>query len=404
MPPVVLVSTLLLCQELIVNDQARGQAGLRARTEMAARLLSLRLRSDQAELNRLARQLDRADPDVKKYREEIIDAMSDHAEWQAVRWNDPRSNRSLSLGPTATNSSDTLQLTDLTGRLTVDFNCVAALTEVQTEMGAQDGLLFDRGAFRSSVQSKHSLADPSWSAKAKLGVPYTDWHIYLTPTSAEVRSYVSETPGQLLVSGVLLTLVLLGLIYSNSNASQRHLALAADNEKLLNLATRDGLTGVFNRRYFDEVLAAEVDRCNRYGNQVSLILLDVDLFKSYNDDWGHVAGDTVLAEVARRITQGSRTTDMVARYGGEEFAVILPETDVTSARIYAERIRRTIEADGWPNRQITASIGIAGLRRGESGRNMVEEADQALYLAKTSGRNNVKSAMDLESASWTPAA
>ena len=110
------------------------------------------------------------------------------------------------------------------------------------------------------------------------------------------------------------------------------------------LAVTDGLTKVYNRRYFEEQLAAELERAKRQKHQTSLILLDVDHFKNFNDTHGHLLGDQVLQGVARVLQKSTRETDLVARYGGEEFAVILPETPPDAALEVAERIRRAIKA------------------------------------------------------------
>jgi diguanylate cyclase (GGDEF)-like protein len=153
------------------------------------------------------------------------------------------------------------------------------------------------------------------------------------------------------------------------------------------LSTTDGLTGLRNRRAFDEKLLDEHQRSARSSQPFSLLLIDVDNFKSYNDQFGHQAGDAVLEEVARILQYTVRNYDMAARYGGEEFGVILPNTEKSGALELAERIRRAIERAEWVNRKVTVSIGVATLSFGQSIPVLIEEADRALYTAKERGRN-----------------
>ena len=168
------------------------------------------------------------------------------------------------------------------------------------------------------------------------------------------------------------------------------LALEAANAELEALATTDGMTGLKNHRAFQEQLAVEVSRAGRYHMPLSLILLDVDHFKGFNDAFGHPAGDAVLKNVAHILQAGARETDLVARYGGEEFILLLPQTDAAGAALFAERLRASIEAAHWPLRAVTASFGVACLRPGiEDGGSFIARADAALYLSKSGGRNRV---------------
>lgn len=165
------------------------------------------------------------------------------------------------------------------------------------------------------------------------------------------------------------------------------------NVALEALATTDGLTGLKNHRAFQERLAEEVSRASRYGTPLSLMLLDVDHFKRYNDAHGHPAGDDVLRTVGRILQAGARDTDIVARYGGEEFVLVLPQTDLHGALIFAERLRAAVQNQPWPLRAVTASFGVASLRLGEeSGTGLVTRADTALYQSKASDRNHVSAA------------
>lgn len=174
--------------------------------------------------------------------------------------------------------------------------------------------------------------------------------------------------------------------------------LLETNLVLQRLIKSDGLTGLANRRYFDEYLDIEWNRAVRNQSEVSLLMIDVDHFKAYNDHNGHVAGDEVLRQVGEALrTSCSRAADLAARYGGEEFAVIMPGTGSGGARLQAEKVRRAVEALGIPHElpqpgsPVSVSIGIATLRpaQGEDSESLVMQADAGLYRAKHSGRNQL---------------
>lgn len=173
-------------------------------------------------------------------------------------------------------------------------------------------------------------------------------------------------------------------------------ALLDANDKLEALATHDPLTGAKNRRAFDEKLAEEWSRAARYGTPLSLVMMDVDKFKLYNDSFGHQAGDEVLRKVARAVAAGIRGTDFFARYGGEEFALILPNTDLEGAMILAERLRVRIESAPWTERAVTASVGVSSIGP-EFGKaeELLGAADAALYSSKDRGRNRVTHASEI---------
>jgi two-component system cell cycle response regulator len=162
----------------------------------------------------------------------------------------------------------------------------------------------------------------------------------------------------------------------------------------------DGLTGLWNRAYFNERVPAEISLARRMGNQVSLVLFDIDYFKKLNDAHGHPFGDEVLRAVSRAMSTRLRSSDVACRYGGEEFAIILPNTDAPRAGILAEDIRSRI-ADLAISRgkeqlvTVTASFGITDLGRDQDGQAMLQAADDALYEAKRSGRNRVVTARSL---------
>lgn len=174
----------------------------------------------------------------------------------------------------------------------------------------------------------------------------------------------------------------------------RNLELA--NRELARLSVTDPLTGLHNRRYFDEVLTSEIQRCQRFSQSLSLVLVDVDHFKRINDTYGHLIGDECLRLLASTLRQEvSRATDLVARYGGEEFAVVLPGTSDTEAAVVADRIRQAIEKIQFIHAgkriPLSASLGVAGRvpLLHETSARLIAAADEALYQAKESGRNRV---------------
>jgi diguanylate cyclase (GGDEF)-like protein len=160
---------------------------------------------------------------------------------------------------------------------------------------------------------------------------------------------------------------------------------------LTRVASTDELTGLRNRRRFGEDLAAACAFARREGSPLSLIMLDVDHFKSYNDSFGHIAGDRILCIFAEILGGMSRQYDVVARFGGEEFTVLLPATDHPAAREAGERQRRALESYDWPLHPITASLGIATLAGGDDVTpiRLLDRADLALYQSKHDGRNRI---------------
>lgn len=180
---------------------------------------------------------------------------------------------------------------------------------------------------------------------------------------------------------------------------ERTCALEALNNKLQALSNTDGLTGIANRRHFDAVLAKEWARSQRSGTPLSVIMLDVDVFKHFNDHYGHLAGDACLQALARTLahTTGRRVGELAARFGGEEFIVLLPRTHAEEAMGIAAQIQDELRAlalphEGAPFGIVTVSLGVASTvpQRDETPDTLVQHADEALYLAKQSGRNCVK--------------
>jgi two-component system cell cycle response regulator len=168
----------------------------------------------------------------------------------------------------------------------------------------------------------------------------------------------------------------------------------AYHEEIYRLTTVDGLTQVYNKRYFLEVLEREISRGHRYGRDLSLIMFDIDHFKNVNDTYGHLAGDYVLKHLASVIKERIRREDIMARYGGEEFAIILPEIDGYNSRQFAEKIRRIVERTTFRFEDtkipITISIGVATAGADVGGpTEFIRQSDERLYEAKHRGRNCV---------------
>lgn len=184
---------------------------------------------------------------------------------------------------------------------------------------------------------------------------------------------------------------------------ERTQALALANQQLQLISNTDGLTGIANRRYFDQTLAHEWARAQRGQTPLSLIMLDVDVFKHFNDHYGHLAGDKCLQALALTLAQtgGRREGDLVARFGGEEFVVLLPASDTQAAMDVAHHIQHAIQAmalphEGAPFGIVTVSFGVATVvpQRDQAPEELVRRADRAMYRAKQGGRNRIELAPD----------
>jgi diguanylate cyclase (GGDEF)-like protein len=165
-------------------------------------------------------------------------------------------------------------------------------------------------------------------------------------------------------------------------------------QEMEKLATIDGLTQVPNHRHFQSLLNQQIEVASRYGQQIGLMLFDIDHFKIFNDTYGHAIGDLVLKEVARAAQSAIRASDVLARYGGEEFVVLMPQTNTAGSMLGAERVRAAVEAMAIPHEgkvlRVTISIGVclfpdmAGVKQ-----DFIDGADKAMYFSKKSGRNRV---------------
>ncbi len=177
---------------------------------------------------------------------------------------------------------------------------------------------------------------------------------------------------------------------------KRYTERLRDNVQMsIEMAITDPLTGLYNRRYMESHVGTLVEQASARGKPLAMLVLDIDYFKSINDSYGHDAGDDVLREFAVRVRKSIRGIDLACRYGGEEFVVVMPETDLAVATMVAERLRRRIAGEPFPVQQgsrgldVTISVGIATLGRGDSAASVIKRADQALYRAKRDGRNRV---------------
>ncbi|WJG09021.1 sensor domain-containing diguanylate cyclase [Aliiglaciecola sp. LCG003] len=185
------------------------------------------------------------------------------------------------------------------------------------------------------------------------------------------------------------------VVYDVTDEALNKKGIQALNEQLEQISRIDGLTGVYNRRYWEETFAQEQKRILRSGSNGSVIILDIDHFKKVNDNHGHPAGDYIIKTLANVIKQTVRETDICGRYGGEEFVVLLPDTDSDSAQFVAERIRAGCE-DLLPNYEgseipFTVSLGLADFsKQYPDHMAWLEKADQALYIAKNNGRNQLR--------------
>ena len=201
--------------------------------------------------------------------------------------------------------------------------------------------------------------------------------------------------------------------YQMAIITSEYLTMALKNCRLYTqmkeMSERDGLTGLYNHAYFQNILEREVRRADRYGGGLSLIMMDLDGFKATNDRYGHLVGNAVLVELAALLKTNTRSqVDVMARYGGDEFAILLPETGLEGARLYAERLRQKIigytfeSLKGTQTQNLTMSMGVAAYSRGKTRDRLIDEADRALYESKHAGRDRVSAFID-ESVEAPPA-
>lgn len=188
-------------------------------------------------------------------------------------------------------------------------------------------------------------------------------------------------------------------LYANLETivADRTAQLQAALAELETLAITDKLTGVYNRRKFEDIIDQEINRALRFQHSLSLVVLDIDWFKSINDTYGHLAGDRVLATLARLIQENIRNIDTLIRWGGEEFLILASETPLEQAMVLAEKLRQMIDQYSFPEvTHVTISLGVAEFHSGDTPLSLTERADHALYQAKRNGRNRVEVALQSE--------
>lgn len=223
----------------------------------------------------------------------------------------------------------------------------------------------------------------------------------LVATTAQVVRGFGVIPTNVMTTNVLLAgaaieaiLLSIGLAQWISSLKSEHRKLAEQQRRLSWLSVTDELTGLFNKRLMLSKIIAETEHARRINQPFSVVVLDIDFFKKYNDTYGHLEGDKVLALMGRIIMSSIRSTDIACRFGGEEFVVLLPNTDVAGARIVAERVRKSfltfsLFPQSGLKQQVTLSAGVSQLMADETHAELLERADKALYASKSAGRNTV---------------
>jgi non-specific serine/threonine protein kinase len=285
---------------------------------------------------------------------------------------------------------------------------VGAPDDAEIRPGSQSALVIETG--RSII--KHDAADWTTPRQVKRLASLPDSRDALSAVYVPLK-FGADTIGVLSVQSAapnaytaadveLLETCALYLAVRVHDARQESL-----NRALQGLVSSDGLTGVANRRTFDERLVVEWERCIAAGSSLAIVFIDVDYFKAFNDSYGHIAGDACLQQVAHALGACvKRTNDILARYGGEEFAAVLPSTSLPDAIIVAERMRAAVEAlaldhDGSTLGRVSISVGVASVPavEGHDPMAIVKLADEAAYMAKERGRNRVVAPPDYESKS-----
>jgi len=242
-------------------------------------------------------------------------------------------------------------------------------------------LLFLAGAVAQIISASHPIPPSPYSLARRLIrllLPYVAAAIgptllltTITPTLLSLDRFRELLLGTI----VLMVLVLL-----------RQYAVLLENVQLYSemqhLAITDSLTGIYNRHFFNETFRREVERAHRYGKPMSVLLMDVNNFKMFNDTFGHLQGDRVLKLISEKLTSQLRRSDILARYGGDEFIVILPETDSNGARSVADKMSKSVSSQTYANLPLSVSIGVATYHPEITPEQMLEEADQELYRLK----------------------
>ncbi len=280
-------------------------------------------------------------------------------------------------------SAEILQIADHLSSIYHDPNCGEKVRRLQQQLTNRFELSDEQ-----ILQLVDSVANRSLDILATFEIDPGDLKPY-----SQMLQEANEELGRLNLSYEQLVMELKG---AKEETDRLAAELREANSKLRELVFRDGLTGLYNHRYFQEMVDREIDRAERYRTTFSLIMFDIDFFKKVNDTHGHPNGDLVLMNIAHVVQNAVRPSDIVARYGGEEFAVILPETDESGLKIFAERLRRSVErmATLIDRKEIQVTISVGGTCYPASAgktdkKKIIDTADHALYASKNAGRNCV---------------
>lgn len=258
------------------------------------------------------------------------------------------------------------QLCDLLDELVELHEFVLALSK-----GNLSGTLAAKGSTAGALKALHaSLRHLAWQTQRVAAGDFSQRVDFMGDFSASFNGMVAA------------------LQRSRQELDERNALLRTQTRRLEEMAATDSLTGVFNRRKFDDLTRDEIERAFRYERAFSIVLLDVDHVKAVNDERGHQAGDAVLVELAALVCATVRSVDAVARWGGEEFVLLLPEVGLTGATRAAQRVRDAIHEAGFGG-GVTASFGVAAYRAGETADELFGRVDEALYRAKEAGRDRI---------------
>jgi diguanylate cyclase (GGDEF)-like protein len=270
------------------------------------------------------------------------------------------------------------------------------------EGAAKDTLLFDSVVPGAAAAAVAPGEFSRYEVTRRLAVGDREWRLRIVPRKDPVdlldKAGVAAILAALLAISTLLFWLMTSVAVSESRGAelaQRNREAALLREKLREQAMRDNLTGLYNRHYVEEWFGLELRRAQRHGRPIAAIMLDVDHFKRFNDNFGHEAGDLALREVAGALRRSTRGSDVASRYGGEEFLVLLPECPFDAALRKAEQLREEVAKlelryDDRPLGPVTVSLGVAAFPdHAKESSELLRRADEALYLAKQTGRNRV---------------
>jgi len=275
------------------------------------------------------------------------------------------------------------------------YDGVEALAKVESE--APDLILLDVMMPKMNgfeVCQKLKSSEKTWFIPVIIVTALNELQDKIRGIDSGADDFITKPFNKLELLARVRSLLRIKLLHEELEEKKRELEQA--NEKLRQLAITDGLTGLYNHRYFKEQIIQEIHRASRHNLPVSLVMIDIDYFKHYNDHNGHPAGDVVLKTIAELLRDNIRKIDVAARYGGEEFSLILSETSRSSALVVANKMKNLVEdypfafEESQPNGQLTISMGIATYPEdGTTAQELLDKADQRLYRAKQLGRNRV---------------